>query len=1550
MTVRWKPLILLSALFLLVGVMGMIAITFALIPGRPSDLLALARADWSAKRFEKSQIQFKRALQVDRKNPAIHSELARMYADWAEAVPANRAELRTLRLHELEEAARLDKRAAEPRRLLLAERLDAEESAEAALWARELLGLDPKDADANFALASDALLAQPAQIAEAGPYVQALETAEPESARTDWARAELAHESGDDAALRQIVEKARVHALGASAPTIERMIRLRVLVLDVQATTDLETLPVRVAAFREEGRRVAEDPALSPMRVARMGRMLELVQKHLATVAERGAEAKAKLAALNPDLDALSDAIYKKAVDPKVPADLRVYLAYAEHLLFQEKRSQCLDVVDRALKSPSSSLSVWLDTAMQLREVAVKAALSDTSDPKRHDKAAAYIVGLNDSANARYQALGQLFQGVIDLERSGLLTNDTGGELIKAGSPTRGNSPIRLSDVEQTADPKLRASALRHLRQAAEGLSDVATAQALYGVTLLLSQEPALGRQYLQAALRMGNLEARYQIWAAWSMLQAGYPEEAQPLIDGMLKHVAAGKLPAELAGSLHLLNGQVHQARQGADHLTIAKAEYNAAIKAGQPESPALKLRMAQLDVMLGKVSDGERRINAIKSDAENGAAAEQLSILLMKQQGKPEAARKALAAARQSHPDNDDLVTLEAAFLLEDKQPQAAEKLLAAFLARHPTHTEIARLRARVLARELEKPAEARKILVALCEQAQTSAPFVQLALHDLGQGHYDLVVTTIAKIRNRWKESSAGDLLDAQLALARNHPREAVKFLEDALKKDPSNKLALFWKAQLEEKVGAVADAAKIYEQLASERPVKEIDTGLSLATAADWALATQALDNQDFDGAIGRFEAILKSTDTSGLVARSARWRLVQAHAAKGDWKTAKADMDVLLKESGVKVEERIRGANLYRLGRDYAAARAQLNLVLKADPAHSQAVAVAAYLLADEKRPADAAQLLRKAMRLKQQPASLYLMLAAIENLTPPSSDALSRALGVIDEGLKAQPDSIEMVRAKSRVTRIATGDANKAIAVVEERAKNDKEGRFRRLLADVYREENRWKQAEEIVRGLLKENPDDAVLMTALVRIVASQAIDAGFRGDRAGEKAINNETAKLLGQFRAKKPKEIALIEAECDLAARGGDLDRAVAVTQEIDQVDPNSPVGPLLRAKIQAARGNTEGVAAAYGEAVSRAPRRIDIRMALAQASLVAGKPDDALKQAEYTLDADPTRVDALLLKARALTSQSGTAEQATARRAQAVTELKAALAKKPATPQPIYHLIAELQYRGGNRSEAVSTLKSALREMPGDENGVAMLIQLLTEPRAAGQAASPKEMQEATAFAREIGDKDTKGNLCLALAVGLHKAGQIDLALAWAERAAAKLELPVVHLNYGDILLSKAESSPRPEAVKEIFEKAVVQYDLVLKAQANSIEAINNKAWILHRYLNRNAEALKLAESLAKRADPSVLPAEFLDTLGAILEAAHRVSDAEDAYEKGLRKAPDHPVLNYHMGRLLARDRSRRDQAAHYLEKALTDRQRLGQTMTGEAEGLLKELGG
>ena len=111
------------------------------------------------------------------------------------------------------------------------------------------------------------------------------------------------------------------------------------------------------------------------------------------------------------------------------------------------------------------------------------------------------------------------------------------------------------------------------------------------------------------------------------------------------------------------------------------------------------------------------------------------------------------------------------------------------------------------------------------------------------------------------------------------------------------------------------------------------------------------------------------------------------------------------------------------------------------------------------------------------------------------------------------------------------------------------------------------------------------------------------------------------------------------------------------------------------------------------------------------------------------------------------------------------------------------------------------------------------------------------------------------------MILALAIGFHKANQLDLAMPWAEKAAGLFEAPVAHLHYGDLLLSVAQATKDPAQARTFFERAVEQYDLVLKAQSTSVEATNNKAWVLHKHLGDSRGALELGGSgLLQRSDP------------------------------------------------------------------------------------------
>ncbi len=126
------------------------------------------------------------------------------------------------------------------------------------------------------------------------------------------------------------------------------------------------------------------------------------------------------------------------------------------------------------------------------------------------------------------------------------------------------------------------------------------------------------------------------------------------------------------------------------------------------------------------------------------------------------------------------------------------------------------------------------------------------------------------------------------------------------------------------------------------------------------------------------------------------------------------------------------------------------------------------------------------------------------------------------------------------------------------------------------------------------------------------------------------------------------------------------------------------------------------------------------------------------------------------------------------------------------------------------------------------------------------------------------------------------------------------------------------------------------------------QPNSIEAVNNKAWILHSYLERSREALEIVQSLQKRVNAGVLPCEFYDTLGTIQESNGQITGAEQSYLDGLKKSPEHPMLNFHFGKMMASDRTRAQKALPHLKKAVEKGERSNPQMAQEAIKLVQRL--
>ena len=500
--------------------------------------------------------------------------------------------------------------------------------------------LDPRDADAHFVLAVDALESRTPNVPEAQRHLKVLEEKQAPPVRRLWIRAKLADATGDSAGRAEAFGQAASRCASRRLPAD----RPHHVAADHHACRSV-TKPIRrgssalVQSLLEQVKHLTEARGLSPARVARLRSFLELTQRGLI---ERSAKAPASdRAEFDRQVEAIEvdlEAIFKLALSGEQEPDLQTFLTYADHLRFRRQRDRCLEVIDQALKSPQASRR----NATHRRDGAAHGRRRDGAGPGRRQ-------GKVRQGRAARSGLARLARATVPGARPPLCRLDRARPV---GHRTRSGGEEVPADSAQKTAPKLRTSAMHHLKLAAAQLPDIAEAQARYGVALVLAGEQNLGRQFLQNALRLGSLDAQYQLWAAWTVLQAGYPEEAEPIVSSLFQQVAAGNAPRELSAALYLLRGEVFQARRTPENLKKAASDFEKALAAGPESSATVLVRLAQIDVQLGEFDRAIARIDALERQGKGTPSAQQLAILTLEEQGKKTEARTAAASGPRQVP----------------------------------------------------------------------------------------------------------------------------------------------------------------------------------------------------------------------------------------------------------------------------------------------------------------------------------------------------------------------------------------------------------------------------------------------------------------------------------------------------------------------------------------------------------------------------------------------------------------------------------------------------------------------------------------------------------------------------------------------------------------------------------------------------------------------------------------------------------------------------------------------------------------------------------
>jgi predicted Zn-dependent protease len=1526
MQVRWKPLLILSGVFAATAMAGLGVWVFGFGAGsveNPESILQQARVERDAGQFDRAMIQYRRALQAaGGADPAIHEEMAELAGKALAAAPEEqKGELRISRIRSLAEAARLDRRRIEPRRMLMREALADGEEADALRWAEELIVLDPKDKDANYLLAEKHLDRKAQDLNKARGYVEALAKLEPNSWRVAFSNARLNIESNQADRNVAIFERLGSSKPDANATLQEQVSWVRLKLMQLDSATMQGVTPELVGQLRSDLESLLNHKETPVSYRVEWTRVLQKAARSMPdSPAAKTESAK---------VDQLVETSLKQAIDSN-RTDLRLQLALGQHLIGSARYDACIELVEAALKSPEAKHPGAQRYVYGLRDLAIKSLLAVPDRKDRFELASVHVQALLAAKPVDVQGLGHLFQGAMDLERSGV--GERSLEEVAADAP---EAPAKTADAPKTP-VEYRRSAMNHLRKAAESLPELSTAQALYGVSLILNREPELGRQALQKAWKLGITEVRYQVWMAWSQVMAGYPEDALPIVTDLMNRSEKEASAAAFRPTLHLLLGEIHQARNTPESLRLAYEQYAKALATSKDASSAVHLRVAQLEMLLQQSERADARLTALAKNTETAAAAAQLQVLSLVDKGDLAGARKLLDQARSKHADSPELVNTEAMILLREGKPEDAVRVLADFVAKRPEIVEVVQLQAQIMAERLNRSDDARKMIAQHLAKSPNSALQAQSAQLAIAARDFASARDSIAKIRSQWPNAASADLLTAQLQLAQNNLPGALAGFREALKKDPNNKVAQFWAAQMEARLGAVTSASEMLEKLVSEAPTKRLEAGLSLKDASQAALASLEIDAGQADSAIARLEGIIRDSKTPEII-RDARWQIVAALGSKRDWTRMSSQIDDLLADKSTTLEDRVRAANYLRGAGQADKALAQVDLVLKERPVHAGAAALKAFILADTRKLDEAAAVIAMAIQADDAPVSIALLQAAIENGRGAPETRRARSIAALESSLKRHPESAELIKAIYAMKRGV--EARDALLTWVDGVISDKAPLAnRRLKAQILANEGESEKADAIYSDLVLQNGQDLSLALERLQAIRSRIQRLNAPGERDAARALAAQLDQLIETYRGKFSDNPEIYALEAEIAAERGQLDRAIEISRKIDTINPTSPLGPLVRVRVLMPRRQWKDVAENLETAIARDPRRRDLRIQLANVRTELGQSTEALRLVSEVLEIEPKQFQASLMKARLLVTTANDMERP-ARLTEALAVLDGLATSEPDRSE-IYEEAASLSFMTQQPNKARAWIERGLTRKVDDPVLVSMLIEAV--------AAMP-DFSKIMAEWKTKAIADESGKLALAISIALQRAGKLNEALEMAELSSSKGDLPGIWLNKGGVLLALAEAETG-ERKRTRFEESVVAYDKVLKLSPDSIEAVNNKAWILHHHLGRHQSAAEVVDAFMKRTDPSQVPAEFDDTVGSIREAVAQNREAEASFGAGLSKSPSHPMLNFHMGRLLSRDPGRRSNARSFLERALANPNRLDDTAQTEARRILAELDG
>src|SRR5579859_4097647 len=485
-------------------------------------------------------------------------------------------------------------------------------------------------------------------------------------------------------------------------------------------------------------------------------------------------------------------------------------------------------------------------------------------------------------------------------------------------------------------------------------------------------------------------------------------------------------------------------------------------------------------------------------------------------------------------------------------------------------------------------------------------------------------------------------------------------------------------------------------------------------------------------------------------------------------------------------------------------------------------------------------------------------------------------------------------------------------------------------------LARLYRLQNRHEQAEAVLRGILKNEPDNEAGVEQLTQLLLDQgkSADAVALLESVTEKSSSPTLLDLLG-----------------DAYTQTKDLDKAEAAYRKAAEIDPSElshqrGLGQTLLTEEKYAESLK-----VYQRLADLMPDDSDVYLRIAQIYRELHQLDKAEETLTKARQFAPGSLDVMYNEAMLYQAQ-GRNEDAIRVLSEAVTGVKnqsEVLPTRRRTLAVLYQQLGQL-YRATENYQAAIYTYDELGRLGEEEDHRARLLLMETFRTA-------KDLPRALQTGKEaLAKYATDGAIKTSYALLLGEAGKTDDALALLKPQLKGTDADrEVYLNIAQVYergrrYKEAEQSARTaEALpglprenemtwfllgaiyerQKFFDRAEVEFKKVLAVDPQNAAALNYYGYMLGDLGIRLDEA----ETMVKKAlADDEYNGAYLDSLGWIYYKQGKFSEAEAALRKAVARESHDPTIHSHLGDVYAKT-GRTDLAVAQWEKSLEEWKRV-----------------